>query len=112
MIVGRQVLLRDLLHDVLADADAKPQLADLPAGRARLELVSDVAKSESALRVGRLRIEHDLERLRNVLDDDVQAGDPDILLINDETDSGGRHGVGPKLVMARWRFFELRRRRL
>ena len=100
VIVGRQILLHDFLHDVLPDANAKPQLADLPAGRARFEFVTDVAKTERALRVGRLRIEHDLERLRNVRDDDVQVGDPDIMLINDETDSGGRHGVGPRLCEA------------
>ena len=91
VIVGGQVVLHDLLHDVLPDPDAKAQLADLPAGRARSERVADVAQTESALRVGCLRVEQDVELLRDVLDDDVEAGDPDIMLINDETDGGGGH---------------------
>ena len=99
MIVGGQVVLHDLLHDVLPDPDAKAQLADLPAGRARSERVADVAETESALRVGCLRVEQDVELLRDVLDDDVEAGDPDIMLINDETDRGSGHGVGSSVVL-------------
>jgi hypothetical protein len=98
VIVGGEIVLHDLLHDVLPDANAKPQLADLPAGRAGRELVPDVVKTKSALRVGGLRIEQDVELLRNVLDDDVQAGDPDIMVIDDETDGGGGHGLGLELA--------------
>jgi len=78
---------------VLTDSNAQPQLANLAARRAGLELVADVAKPEPTVGIGRLRIEQDVELLRDVLDYDVQAGNACVVLVDDQSDGGGGHGV-------------------